>query len=65
MANKPKTITLEFPAYYGDDIPRKQGYAVAQITESVDFTPGQVLTKEETDILCHSREWKVTVRRSK
>jgi ribosomal protein S17 len=63
MANKIKTITV-IPGYaHPDKLETKEGkgYKVNKVTDSVEFTPGDILTRKEVDELCQSKEWKVTV----
>ena len=36
-------------------------YRVEQVTDSVEYTPGQYLERKVVDELCHSRDWKVTI----
>lgn len=36
-------------------------YRVEQITDSIEYSPGQLLEKAEVESLCASRDWKVTV----
>jgi len=36
-------------------------YFCSQVTDSLDFTPGEYYTKEDVQALCDSRNWKVTV----
>lgn len=36
-------------------------YRVEQVTDSVEFRPGQLLSRKEVEDLCASKEWKVTV----
>lgn len=36
-------------------------YRVEQVTDSIEFRPGQLLERKEVEDLCTSKEWKVTV----
>lgn len=64
MSNKIKTITLTFghlnpKAEVGDkDI---YIYRVEKVTDSVDFSPGDFLTKEKVNEICGWKEWKVAI----
>lgn len=35
-------------------------FRVERVTDSVEFVPGQMLSKKEVDVLCASQAWKVT-----
>ena len=59
---KIKTITLSHGwRVPGDPVGGILGYRVERITDSVDYDPLQILTKKQVDILCASKEWKVTI----
>jgi hypothetical protein len=36
-------------------------YKIEQITDSVEFTPGQWLDKSTVEGLCRATDWKVTI----
>jgi len=61
---KAKTITLSHP-HLADDgsdtVGRPTNYRVERITDSLEFSPGQLLKKSEAAELCDSPRWKVTV----
>ena len=52
-----KTITLEYPVRTLKDAP----YRVIKVTDSTEFSPGEVLTKGRVTRLCVEPNWKVTV----
>ncbi len=62
---KVKTITLAHgrinPQSQGPHDKDAIGYTVLKVTDSLEFDPGQFVTKAEADSLCRSREWKVTI----
>jgi hypothetical protein len=43
----------------------ENAYRVEQVTDSVEFAPGQLLDKEEVKELCSSSKWRVTIVASK
>lgn len=51
---KTKTLKLSYGKISGD-------YKVVQITDSVEFHPGQYLKKDEIEALCARKDWKVTI----
>lgn len=63
MANKLKFITV-YPGFVHFDKPETKegkGYQVGKVTDSVKYTPGDIITKREVDELCGAKDWKVTV----
>jgi len=62
MGTKTATITLQYLAsgYYRNPTVTKP-YKVTKVTDSVEFSPGDYLTKAEVDGLCHAPLWKVTI----
>lgn len=64
--SKTKTIILS-PGYYKEGEPRegKLGYRVERVTDSLEFTPGDIISHAKADELCHARDWKVTIERNK
>jgi hypothetical protein len=66
MTTKQKTIMLEtFERIDPDnhEIPRQLSrvWKVRRVTDSIEFTPGQLLKKNDVDALCASGSWKVTI----
>lgn len=62
---KTKTITFTHLPFYvpaGDNEPR---WHVDVVTDSTEFSPGQLLTKEQVDKLCADDGWKVTIKAMK
>lgn len=57
---KMKTIRL---TRHVADVDRSNSfsYRVVTITDSVEFGPGDVLTKKQVEGLCSAKDWKVTV----
>jgi hypothetical protein len=54
---KTKTITLQHnPAFSSNP------YHVVVVTDSLEFTPGQNLTRKDAEALCVARDWKVTIK---
>lgn len=45
--------------------PSEQGYHVDELTDSVQYSPGQFLEKDEVEKLCVDKAWKVKVVRLK
>lgn len=63
MANKIKSITV-YPGYAHFDKPETKegkGYKVGKVTDSVEFTPGDIITRQQVDELCSAKDWKVTI----
>ena len=60
MAKKIKTITLSFFDGYGP-FQGKPAWRVERVTDSIEYDPGQMLNKEQMDVLCASEDWKVAV----
>ena len=58
---KTKTIILE-SLRHPDDDGKPQRYLVKQVTDSVEFCPGQVLARVIVHNLCSSKNWKVTIK---
>jgi hypothetical protein len=63
MSSKTKTIQL-FPGYYKEGESRSDplGYRVGTVTDSLEYSPGDIISKREAEGLCASRDWKVTVK---
>lgn len=62
---KTKTITLE-PGFRSFDMPpNTQGYRVGRVTDSLEFSPGDIISKEKAQELCDLADWKVTVANQK
>jgi len=61
---KMKKIVLEFTqnpdGFYRKPNEPVRPYRVASITDSVEYAPGDYLTKDEVSVLCASKEWTVT-----
>ena len=62
MLKKTKTITLKSGFILRTDTMNPTGYRVDQVTDSTEYTPGDVLPKSTVDFLCDDRGWKVTIR---
>ena len=63
---KIKTIILTaYPCYIPFSEPNKQvpAWRVEQVTDSIEFTPGDMLRKDVVDDLCASSMWKVTIKK--
>ena len=68
MSQKIKTLRLTH-GYWDESIRdlnernkmENRTFKVEQVTDTVEFYPGQTLTKKEVDVLCASAQWKVTV----
>lgn len=59
---KTKTLTLIWHLN-GTSVDGKPWlYRVVQITDSIDFHPGQMLHQNEVQALCTFRDWKVTIK---
>lgn len=57
---KPKTVTLS----WGHPHPNIQGtydYRVERLANSVEFHPGQILSRAEVEMLCDSPFWTVQI----
>jgi len=52
---KTKTIKLT------QESDNKLIYRIEQVTDSVEFTPGDFLKKDEVERLCRANNWKVTI----
>jgi hypothetical protein len=68
MKSKIKTMTVETWETLAKDADHKTGlrplervWRVVKLTDSTDYNPKQMLTKNEIDGLCASRDWKVTI----
>lgn len=64
MSDKVKTIKVSFPWTGKNTEPFKMEtyeYKILQVTDSVEFYPGQMLCKKQVDELCGAKNWKVTV----
>jgi len=63
---KTKTITLTAGWLHKDDKPGSNvtGYRVEQITDSLEFAPGNVINRAEAERLCDSAMWKVTIKQN-
>ncbi len=57
---KNKTITLE--CLWSDQ--PKSDYRVKQITNSVEYKPGQIVTHAEAAELCEAKSWNVVMVRA-
>lgn len=51
---KTKSLKLSHP--HTDNM-----YRVEQVTNSVEFSPGQMLTRKEADEMCLAAGWSVTI----
>ena len=65
MPNKNASIKLEYVRTPGNFSPKGQEFheewRVVQVTDSILFHPGQLLTKTDVRELCDNGAWKVTV----
>lgn len=63
MALKTKTITVT-PGHrsLNDDKNDPLRYRVERITNSVEFDPGALITKQQVEELCGAKDWNVTSR---
>ena len=67
---KTKSLVLFHPAWRdwkdpgnpAHKTPREPGYGVASVKNSTDYSPGQVLSKQEVTDLCEVTSWEVTIR---
>ena len=60
MAQKHSTITVS-AGWYKRTSPGEEFYRVEKLTDSVEFTPHQFLTKAGVEELCSSKQWTVHV----
>ena len=58
---KTKTIKLEHGSVPDRNVNGVWHYLVLQVTDSTEFSPHDILKKEQVEELCKSREWKVTI----
>ena len=62
-----KTMTIKLQATQTMDNSRSDGWRpvwlVEQVTDSIEFTPGQMLERTKVDELCAAPRWKVTITR--
>ena len=69
MPSKIKTITLSSgwvnlppnPNTTAVAAAQADGYRVEKVTDSVEYTPGQMLHRNEVHTLCTNAYWRVTV----
>ena len=59
---KVATITLE---YVRETWTNGKHYRVAKVTDSVEYSPGDLLAKADVGGLCCSKAWKVIIRDNK
>lgn len=59
---KTKSITVSWPWYGAKGATL---YKVEKITNSTEYHPTQMLSKDAVDSLCHNREWTVNIIHSK
>lgn len=68
---KMKTITLETFEQLDPNPVRETAkttrrvWRVLKVTDSIEFTPREILVKSQVDELCAAKDWKVTVNSSK
>lgn len=60
MTRKIATITLRYIDVHAP-FSGEPAWRVEKVTDSIDYHPGQTLTKSTVDGLCSSRWWKVTI----
>ena len=60
-----KTITIDvntYPDIKSADITAvKHEFIVRKVTDSTEYLPGQIVTKEDVDRLCEASVWAVTL----
>lgn len=60
MSTKMKSLKVSHPWPTDHDNPETSSrYRVEQVTNSVEFSPGQLLTKKEIMSLCEATHWTV------
>jgi hypothetical protein len=60
MPLKTMTITLT-SGWAHQALGRPHDYRVEKVTDSIEFTPGDMLPREQVEVLCNSPRWKVTI----
>jgi len=60
MSSKIKTITLT-SGWTNNVVGECNHYRIERLTDTVEYTPGQLLHKNEVQSLCANRQWKVTI----
>jgi hypothetical protein len=63
---KIKTIILRagFAHFDKPETKEGKGYQVQRVTDSIQYTPGDILTRRDVESLCESNQWKVTVEKN-
>ncbi len=61
---KQKTIALTFPHQNPKEADGINSlYQVVRVTDSTEYNPGQMLTKQQVDELCSAKYWTVSTKR--
>lgn len=61
MNKKVKTITVTQGHLMPTDTTECTGYRITKVTDSLQYTPGDLIAKNDLHDLCLARDWKVTV----
>lgn len=62
MTRKQSTIKLEYRTWVSSHGgPLDESWKVIQVTDSTHYHPGQLLRKDEVEMLCANGGWKVTI----
>jgi hypothetical protein len=57
-----RALKLTYPHFHiKHDGGRKHLYRVVQVQNSIDYEPGQLLTKEDVAALCEKVSWTITI----
>lgn len=61
--SKVKTVTLTAGHRIESEPVGVTGYRVERVTDTVEFAPGDIVTKKVVADLCDSKQWKVIVQK--